>query len=347
MGLEYISTQDGKVTGQPNLCQAAGQTTGSRAIRLTLLRAVVAISAMALILYYQDLGALKATIGRIEPASLLLGIAAFLFGQVLLAVRWWVLLLGLEIRISLLVAIRLHMLGLFYNNLLPSSIGGDLLRAYYVARHTDRPMAAATSVFVDRLVGVGTMLLVVAGVCVWLRPDLKAIIGPANSRPAVGIWLIAGLSIATVLAGICLRFWPAIAHKIAAVTRKVLTTIKDCTRIYADRPYVILIAMTMTICLQWTIILSFWVLGRGMAITAGIRYYLLIFPLTWLFSAIPVSLAGIGLLEGGMVALFTHLAGVEQQKAFALALCQRLAWLVASLPGFVIHLSGSHRPKSN
>lgn len=345
MGLEHISSQDGKVTGQPNPCQAAG--TGSRAMAWTLLRALVAISAMGLILYYQDLNALKATIRQIEPAFLLLGIAAFLFGQVLLAVRWWVLLLGLQIRISLPVAIKLHMLGLFYNNLLPSSVGGDLLRAYYVARHTDRSMAAAVSVLVDRLVAVGTMLLVVAGVCVWLRPDLKAIVGTRNPRPVIGVWLIAGISIAAVLAGICLGFWPGLGHKITAGIRKVLTTIKDCTRMYAYRPYVILIAIAMTMCLQGTIIVAFWILGRGMAITVGIRYYLLIFPLTWLLSAIPISLAGIGLLEGGMVALFTHLAGVEQQKAFALALCQRLAWLVASLPGFVIHLSGSHRPKSN
>ena len=78
----------------------------------------------------------------------------FVISQLMIALRWWLLLRTQSIFINYWAAVRLHFLGLFYNNFMPGAIGGDLLRAWYVTRHTDRRFEAALSVFVDRVIGL-------------------------------------------------------------------------------------------------------------------------------------------------------------------------------------------------
>jgi uncharacterized membrane protein YbhN (UPF0104 family) len=65
----------------------------------------------------------------------------------------------------------------------------------------------------------------------------------------------------------------------------------------------------------------------------------------WVVSAVPVSIAGLGGFEAGMVEIFGLLAGVPAEQAMVLALCQRFIWVLASLPGGVIHLVGAHLPR--
>ncbi len=67
--------------------------------------------------------------------------------------------------------------------------------------------------------------------------------------------------------------------------------------------------------------------------------------MAWVFGAIPVSIGGVGVVEGFLVIMFTQFAGVEAEAALALALCQRIVWMITSLPGAAIHLIGAHLPK--
>ena len=80
----------------------------------------------------------------------------FILGQILIGLRWWLLLRTQSIHIGFWAAVRLHFLGLFYNNFMPSSVGGDLIRAWYVTRHTNKMFEAVLSVFVEsqRVAGV-------------------------------------------------------------------------------------------------------------------------------------------------------------------------------------------------
>jgi hypothetical protein len=81
-------------------------------------------------------------------------------------------------------------------------------------------------------------------------------------------------------------------------------------------------------------------------IDAPLIHYFVFFPLVWVVGSIPISISGIGILEGGLVFLFVRYSGTSTEAAAALALCQRLTWLGASLPGLLIHLTGSYRPPS-
>ena len=81
-----------------------------------------------------------------------------------------------------------------------------------------------------------------------------------------------------------------------------------------------------------------------MGLEVPIKYYFVFFPISWVLGALPISPAGAGVLEGGIVFLFTRVPGVTAEQALVLALCQRVMFLLASLPGIAIHIMGAHLP---
>lgn len=322
-----------------------------------ILRVTVAVGAMALVFRGQNWAQLARIFIQMNLGYFILSVVVFILGQVLLATRWWLLLRVQGIPIKVGAAVKLHLLGLFYNNVMPSSMGGDILRAWYVTKHTDKRLVAALSVFVDRAIAMFSMLLMVLGVYLFL---LRGPIGASSPRGVdKGTTTITLIGVSWVLGGVFLVMLAAFCHR--AIRRRLIhliqiawnhlvvagRTIRDSIVLYCKKPHIVLAAMGLTILLQSVIIVTFWVLGHSLGIDISVGYYFIIFPATWLFSALPISIAGIGLMEGGIVVLFTHLAAVPEEQAKALALCQRFVWVLASVPGGIIHLLGAHLPRSN
>ena len=113
----------------------------------------------------------------------------FTFSHAIVGLRWWLLLRTQSIFISLWAAVKLYFLGWFYNICMPGSVGGDLVRAWYVTKHTDKRFEAVLSVFVDRVV-------VVEGSLVILFTRFAGIEEPAAWAIALSqraVWMITSL----------------------------------------------------------------------------------------------------------------------------------------------------------
>jgi uncharacterized protein (TIRG00374 family) len=271
--------------------------------------------------------------------------------------RWWLLLRTQFIFIAFWAAVRLYFLGWFYNNFMPSSLGGDLIRAWYVTKHTEKKLQAVLSVFVDRVIGLfSTLIIAVFFYSFFLRGEGTVI--THRSRDGLfksvveyrGTLLWMFVVIAAIFGVLLLHrrgramlgeTWSYIYVRVV----KVIEKLKDATILYCSRPWTILAAFGLTVFVQLLTITGFWFLAVNMGITASIKYYYVFFTLTWVLGAIPVSIGGAVVVEGSLVILFTQFAGIEEPAAWAIALCQRVVWMLASLPGAVIHLTGAHLPK--
>jgi uncharacterized protein (TIRG00374 family) len=286
--------------------------------------------------------------------AVILGI--FTFTHVMVSLRWWLLLRTQSIFIGFWAAVRLYFLGWFYNNFMPSSVGGDLVRAWYVTRHTDKRFEAALSVFVDRAIGLlSTLLIAVFFYSVFLanQGEKIGLAGKGGFLKLVAeqkwiiFWVV--LAVASIFCGLLLlKRGRAILRKVWSYIRArglvVIRKLKDATIIYCSRPLTILGVFVLTICMQIMAITALWILGVNMGIGASVKYYYVFFTLMWVVAALPVSIGGAVVMEGGLVYLFTQFAGVEAESALALALCQRIVWMITSLPGAAIHLIGAHLP---
>lgn len=322
------------------------------------LRISIAVAACWIIYLTIDPGEVANAFERLRWSTLILAVAVFNFGLCLIGLRWWVFMRAQSIRIPVSLAVKLTFLGQFFTNFMPSAVGGDLVRAWYVSRHLQqRRLQAVLGVAVDRLMGLAaTLLLALISYLLYMRGQRlfevsrkeSGVVRAFLDRHPIS-WhevLLAGVLLVGVgflvvglfnIKPFFRRLWHHFMH--------VLKQLKEALLIYYHHPLVLGFGLFVTMFLQSLVILSFWLVGRDLGMQAEIRYYFVFFPLVWVIGSIPVSIAGIGLLEGGIVLLFVQFTGAAPEAAIALALCQRLTWIVASVPGMAVHLSGTVRVK--
>ena len=286
-------------------------------------------------------------------------LSIFVFGQVMVGFRWWILLRTQSIFISFPAAVRLNFLGWFYNNFMPGSVGGDLVRAWYVTKHTEKRFEAALSVFVDRIIGLFSTLVIASFFyTLFLRNQADAVTftGPSASGPLKFLteykWIILLVIVVMIMV-----FCALLLHRRGRVLLQkawfhirinslgAFEKCKNALIAYSGSPLTILAAFVLTVSVQIIVITSFWFLGKNLGISVSLKYYYVFFTLTWVLGALPVSVGGAVVVEGTLAYLFIRYAGVEKEAAFALVMCQRIIWILASLPGAVIHLVGAHLPK--
>lgn len=319
-------------------------------------RAGVATLAIVWVLRGQNWADLAGVFRRLNPWVFALALTTYGVSQLIIAFRWWVLLRAQSVHIPMFSVFKLHFIGLFFNNLMPGSVGGDLLKAWYVAKHTHKRLEGAFSVLIDRVVGLGGMLLMaVVAYLVFMRGQAlgaaDAAGDPGREPAQLGgamLWVLGAVIV--VIGGILLH--PRSRGRIRDLAvmawirgRSWLDRTKQALVVYCSKPLTMSLALILTVIGQSVVILAFWLLGRNLAIAAGPTYYFVIFPVTWVIGAIPVSIAGLGVLEAGIVEMFVRMVGVAAESALALALCQRFVWVIASLPGGIVHLVGGHLPK--
>lgn len=322
-----------------------------------IIRVVVAIVAILLAFRGLNWGKLAEVFQRLNLWYFVLSLVVFAAAQVIIAVRWWLLLRAQSIHISVLAAVRLFFLGLFYNNVMPGAVGGDLLKAWYVAKHTDKRLEGVLSVVVDRAIGLfGLIIMAVFTGSVFVPGGILNLVramdagtpAPAGRCGRVILWV--GLLLVAAAAAVVIHPYSRRALR-KAVERAwarglgLLQRVNSAILLYCSRPWTLLAALILTFISQSVVIAAFWLLGRNLGMEAEWKYYFVVFPVMWVVAALPISIAGLGILEGGIRFMFESLTGAVAAEAVVLAFCQRFVWILASLPGGLVHLLGGHLPR--
>lgn len=284
----------------------------------------------------------------------LIVIGVFVFCNVLLSLRWWLFMRGWDIYIDLWSTIKLAFLGLYFNNCLPGSIGGDLVRAWYVAQYTQRRMASVISVFVDRILAlIGTIIIAVTALFAVGKEEIftrqgKSGISRLSSENWLVIFVVLGICVLAIVGVLMVpsgrKLFKSLYDKAIQYGKLALSQCFQAVIVLIKKPYLLPESLGLTFILQGLVVLSLWLIGRQMGIPADWKLYFVFFPVMWVVGAIPVSIAGIGIVEGGLIVLFTKYGSASQDTATALALTQHIVWIIAALPGLAVYLSGKHLP---
>jgi uncharacterized protein (TIRG00374 family) len=324
-----------------------------------LLRFLIAAAALYLAAREVDLRQVTKILLGIRLWIFALGLGTYIVGQLIFVMRWCMLMRVQSVDIGYWPAVRLHLLGLFYNNCLPGSVGGDVLRAWYVTKHTERKLEAALSVFVDRIVGlVGIVFM--AFFSYWFLPsgdngpqfETKFIGSDFLTRLIAYKWLVVWIAAAVAIAAVVFmrtKKGRGFSHRAFGLIREHglegLRKTRMAIHIYYRRKLALGYALLLTFACQGICIIGMWLIGKDMGVTAGIKYYFIFFPISWLLGTLPISVGGVGVMELWLKMMFVRVCAVPENLAFALASSQRILWIVGSLPGVVIHLIGAHLPK--
>jgi len=157
---------------------------------LTLLKVVVSLGILAYIFKkVVDIRQLWAMLIQAKLLYVAAAIAVYFLVQGLSAYRWYLLLKpqGIEVRFSKILSF--YLLGMYFNFFLPSAIGGDVFKIYYLNKETNRLSASTASVFFDRDIGMGGLVLIAILVAIFAGISVNGVpLAPIFIAIGVGLY---------------------------------------------------------------------------------------------------------------------------------------------------------------
>jgi len=316
--------------------------TPARRIAGTLTRVAIAAGLTAYILWKSHPRAVLAAAAGADWRPMLIAVALVLVDRTLMAYRWIVLLCTVEhtARPPLAAVMRIFFVSTFVGTFLPASVGADAVRAYSIARLNVGGGDAIASVFMDRMLGVAS-ILVMALVGLTLARDM------ASNAAVLGGLAAAGAVCATTLLIVfsrgAARLAGAIIERIpAAIARRIGHTLLSSIQKYAGFPRELVNVLLCSIAVQLLRIVQAYYLGRGLGIAAGFDVYLAFIPLILLVMLLPVTFNGIGTSQAAFVWFFARV-GVAAATSFALSVLFVALGIVGNLPGGLLYAFGSWR----
>lgn len=273
-----------------------------------------------------DYPAFSAAVARATNFGLVLALVLVAAAVAVGWVRWWVLLGALRPRTPLMTVLASYSVGQFANNFLPSGVGGDAVRCAHMASRGFQLSPSISSSMVDRVTGIiGLLLLSCIGLFVAPPPFIEDTVR----------WVVLGvlLAILVLTAGL---LTPRVEEFIARrrPTGRLTQLLKDVAEhglAYKDSERRVVLAVALTLLGHLLQIVCYWDLGVAVGIELPFTTYLVIGPAVMLATHLPISLGGLGLREGTLVALLAA-AGADLQLAIAVSLLFLIAWLIVTLP---------------
>lgn len=283
-----------------------------------LLRLVVSILLLAWVLARADLSEVA---GALRVADFrLVGLAFCLHavGWVISVTRWRVLLATKGVRTSFGRLLKSYLSAIFFNNLLPSTVGGDSLRVYDSWRFGAGKAGALAVVGVDRMLGV-LALMALAVLALFLAPATVAEV------PSLPLWLAAGaggLLLVTALLLAPTGAAPAVRSRLSShlpsALRGMVARASRPFQDLRDSPRATTGALALSFLLQLNVILQFFLIARALDLAVPLMGFVLVIPLALAVMAIPISVNAIGLRESAFT-FFLGILGVSTDQALAFA----------------------------
>jgi len=271
------------------------------------------------------------------PLSLFLGcLLLYTLGYVLSTIRWQRLLLAEGIRVSLGRLTLIYLEGAFFNLFLPTLIGGDIVRGYAIYKLTRGHDASIASILVDRLSGFAALILIALIAVVVGYGQIQ------DPQVAAMVFLVAAAFVFLLLILLNDRLKGRVTGLLGLVglgrfQAKLQGWVEALHR-YRQHRRALVVALLLSGLLQTLIIVTYYFVGVGLNLGVPLTYFFVFVPLVTVVAMLPVSVAGLGVREGGVIFFFAK-AGVDAATALSLSLVWfSLTLIVSSLGGLALLL---------
>lgn len=303
---------------------------------LVLLKAVVSVSIMGYLFSKVDMQEVKDTLGRASLGHLFAAVAVLLLQAVACALRWSMVIKSISSPVRLRVAVQILFIGYFFNQALPSSIGGDAMRVWRIRHHGFPLRKAINSVLVDRVIAMVALALFM----LMSYPVIQQFVGNPLLRLAVvfvALALLGGFTMLYYFRKIPNRFF---GWRIAEEIRHLSTEAHQVTR--TPRRAIEIVMLSIAIHAMTGI--AIYEVARGLGLSVGLLECVVLTPPILLVTVLPISIAGWGVREAGMVTALAF-AGVAAHDALMVSILFGLLLVLISIPGGVYWLYTSRHPQ--
>ena len=281
---------------------------------LTLVKIAISGGLIYWILRGTNLSEILAAVGSAHVWLLAIAFSLHIVGFTLSAFRWRVLLRTRGSNASIPFLIESYIVGVFFNNFLPSTIGGDVYRAYDSWRLGQSRSGAVAVIFVDRFLGLLTLML-------FALLALLAANELTQNIPFLYAWVFLGT--AGMLAAVWLMFippyWlPGLIGRIKLPFGNKVRSIIEAFLAFKGERDALFKALGLSILLQANVVVHYYLIARSLDLPIPFYSFFLIIPLANVITLLPISVNGIGVRENAYIFFFAPFAVLKPETvAFA------------------------------
>lgn len=291
------------------------------------IKAAVTLSLLVWLLHRIDLAPLLARLGSLDPVLAIAAIVLMTAQLLLTGWRWSAIARMIGAPIARDTTVRLTLIGQFFNQTLPSAIGGDAVRAWLAQREGMSLAKAVSGVFADRVVA---LILLVALVGATLSAFYVRV--PAPEMRASVTALVVATTACVILLLTCGPFFSRLLQRYRWT--RALGTLADDLRLVLTSPGALAVVAS-AILVHLGVVTSVWLVARALAIEVSLLDCLVLVPPIVLITTLPISIAGWGVRESATVIGFGFI-GVPAVDAVALSVVFGLVQIAIGLPGGLV-----------
>ena len=285
-----------------------------------------------LILRSVNTGDASTALTAVSPWCMLVALLLQLASNTAAASRWYLIMSRIGFGQPWSFFLKSYFKGAFFNQGLPTSIGGDGLRILDCSRGKRTAEDAFYGVFIDRIIGLAGLLLLNITALTMNRSLL-----PVNVYYPLLV-ILSGLTAGLILLFYLRKFRFFVTGRylgfLGRLSERYFQVYSSVTSISVQ--------LGLSILTHMLAMTAFYMIGRGVGLDFSLQVYLVLVPPVILLTILPISLAGWGVREGAMVGFFL-LVGADKSRVLTFSILYGLVALVASLPGLVVYLSQKNK----
>lgn len=217
---------------------------------------------------------------------------------------------------------QLYMIGTFFNLFMPGTVGGDVVKAYYLYKEDKKKTNPLVSVFMERYMGLCALITIAF---------FGFLFGYDYIKESVIAKLFYLICLLFILGTFFVVFFPyeKFYHK--------LERAREAIKRYIFNISIFTKTYFLSLIVQGIGVLVVYFLGTGLAIPLEFKFYLIFIPIITVVSMVPISLSGFGIREYGFLFLFGNF-GISKEKAVGLSLMWFLTMLITGFIGMFFYL---------
>ncbi len=302
----------------------------------------IALGLLALLIYQAGLfdvagrQRLYDTLSQANVGLLLISLGIGVVINMASAFKWWMLLKSQNVIVAYWRLFSYYLVGQFYNQVLPTSVGGDVVRSYELGKFTGRKAEALASVFVERYTGVLVLLLISgAAVLAQFSRFNSAYIYLSLAAFTVSLSLIAWLVLD-------LRAYDWVKVQIIRISSKFVGVFSKLDKLlasisaYRDVPSALLLAFANSFLFYFIAVLNVFITAQVFERSVNFTDMLLATPVIMLLMNLPISLGNLFLMEASYTGVFV-LMGYSPALGLSVAITMRLKSLFDGMMGGLLH----------
>jgi glycosyltransferase 2 family protein len=306
------------------------------------LKIIVSVALLELLLRRVDVAGLWATARRASLTWLAVAMALYLLTVLVGVWRWHILLTAQHVAISPRTLLGSALVANFFNNFLPSNIGGDVIRISDSAKAAKSKTLATTVVLVDRGMGVMALVLVAATGATFAGRMHPAAI------PIWPVWLWAGFLLAVAASAPAVLAPDGFGRLLRPLTvfhpEWVGGRIAQLTGVlgkFRNSPGALVTCFIGAVVVQGTLVLFYFAVSYALHLDVTLADLAVIVPISLVVQMLPVSLSGFGVRETTFAFYFTRI-GHPVDSAVLMSLVAQALIILASLAGGGVYVARGH-----